>query len=158
MATQSNSELQAKLEAIKPLPPAPSKRWQLRGWNIKGERRSDWAIYFGDRPGAFFIGFYFPLHTGCCSQTGMERGYGWRIKGGWEYYQPAILTGCLYSGQSKWHMFPTYYIPAKLTHLWRMRRKSYRHAIVNDLVALGFADSPSVTNPPSNPTNVNRKG
>lgn len=135
--------LQSKLKDIKSLPPIPSKRWQWRGWHIAKDGPTlrhgwnDWAIYFGNKPGAFFIGFHFPLHTGWCTQTGLERGYGWRIKGGWEYYKPAILTGRLFTDKSKWHMLPTYYIPAKLVHLWRMRRKSYRHAMGNDLVKKG---------------------
>jgi hypothetical protein len=142
MATQSNQELQKKLEEIKSLPEAPSKRWQWRGWHVLGSDGggNGLTFYFGNQRGAWFISFHFPLHRGWCSQTGIERagigrGHGLRKKGGWEYYEPAILTGRLYSSESKWHRLPTIYIPAKLVHLWRLRRKAYRHAWHSDLLS-----------------------
>ena len=59
----------------------------------------DFTVYFGDKKGAFFIGFHFPLHNGWQS-------YPHWMKGGWEYYECAILTGRLFENKSKWYRLP----------------------------------------------------
>lgn len=92
---------------------------------------NDLAIYFGEKKGSRFIAFHFPLHNGWCSHLG-KNGTGRRIKGGWEYYEAAILTGKLFSDESKWHKLPTVYVPAKIVDLWRMRKKSWRKAMRED--------------------------
>lgn len=91
-----------------------------KGWHIMHEKRDGFTIYFGNQPGARFISFHFPLHNGWKSSS-------W-LKGGFDYYQPAILTGRLAgtNKESKWHMLPEFLVPAKAAHLWRMRRKTYR--------------------------------
>jgi hypothetical protein len=87
------------------------------------------TFYSGEKRGAWFVSFHLPLHNGWCSRTGMEKGDGWRIAGGWEYYQLAILTGHVYTNKSRWYKLPTLFIPYKIAHLWRMRHKDYRNAL-----------------------------
>lgn len=101
---------------------------------IMGEGLSDFCIYFGRKgKSRRFIGFHFPLHTGWCSNMGMERRDGWRIKGGWEYYRPAILVGRTVPGShSRWIVFPTVYIPARWVYRWRMRKRAFRKAMRED--------------------------
>ena len=94
------------------------------GWN-------DFAIYWSDK----YLGFHFPLHRGWQSSQ--------RIKGGLEYYQPAILYGNKTTGYSKWYKLPTVYVPARLVHAWRMRKKAYRKAYKEDTALL--AKPPTLT-------------
>lgn len=97
---------------------------------ILGEDKSDFAVYFGKKNGSRrYIGFHFPLHNGWCSATkGRNDRYGgWRIKGGWEYYECAFLLGRTRSDtKSRWVKLPTIYVPAKLNELWRLRKREWR--------------------------------
>lgn len=91
-----------------------------KGWK-------DFAFYWSDK----YLGFNFPLH------------YGWQssphfIKGGWEYYEAAILYGNKTTGHSKWYKLPKVILPAKLVHVWRMRKNAYRYAYREDSVLLPF--------------------
>lgn len=104
----------------------------MRGWHIMtGKSDGKWwesfTIYFGRHTGARFIGFFFPLHRGWCSWPRF-----WWNKSGWEYYEPAILTGRLFRDEGKWYRLGTWLVPARLVHLWNMRRRSYRDVMRND--------------------------
>lgn len=84
------------------------------GWN-------DFCIYWSDK----YLGFHFPLYQG------WQNSPHW-MRGGWEYYEPAILYGNKTTGKSTWYKLPRILIPAKLVHLWRMRKRGYRNAWRND--------------------------
>ena len=79
------------------------------------------CVYWSDK----YLGFNFPLHRGWQS-------YPRWMKGGWEYYEAAILYGNKTTQQSKWLKLPKLIIPAKLVHTARLRKRAYREAWKND--------------------------
>lgn len=84
---------------------------------------SDFTLYWSDK----YLGFFFPLHNGWQSHPKILF-----VRHGWEYYKPAMLYGNKTTGQSRWFGLGTILVPAKLVHLWRMRRASYRKAFKHD--------------------------
>jgi hypothetical protein len=85
-------------------------RDQELGW-------ADFCIYWSDK----YLGFNFPLHTGWQSSP-------YWMKGGWEYYECAILFGNKTTGKSRWFNLPKVIIPAKLVRARRMMDPHYRNA------------------------------
>lgn len=89
---------------------------------LKGDSGwSDFCIYWSDK----YLGFHLPLHSGWQNAPHF-------MPGGWEYYEAAILYGNKTTEKSRWFRLPKIIVPAKLVHLWRMRRKSYRDAFKYD--------------------------
>jgi len=84
---------------------------------------SDFCLYWSDK----YLGFHFPLHSGWQSHPRIPV-----IGGGWEYYEAAILYGNKTTGEHRWYRLPKVIVPAKIVHLWRMRKRGYRNAWKDD--------------------------
>jgi hypothetical protein len=92
----------------------------MRGWHIMRGDGDGTTLYFGRHRGARFIGIGLRGFSGWSSSR-------W-LPGGWEFFSPHIHIGRLFMDRGWWRSCRVL-IPAKLVHLWRWRRRSYRDAM-----------------------------
>jgi hypothetical protein len=95
----------------------------MKGWHVMRDGDGT-TVYFGKHRGARYVGVDLRGWNGWTSRG--------RMPGGYEFYNPTVCIGRLFTDNAHRRWSCEVLIPAKIVQLWRCRRRAYRHALRND--------------------------